>query len=643
LLDFAHLVERLECEDVNSLIVDFRAALAATPSSDFFRTWLAFFEAHREVFEKSSWPAHKILVQLAAEHGDDSFVSAAADKWLASGVCDFVWLRREPRAASPPGRECLWTLNHKGNVNDTLELRDGRLVSWTDWSSRVRQISVWDPSTGRRLALFKGHTSTIRGVFRSGNFLVSYDADAVYVWDLRTLKRAHKLVPGINITVHRASVNGGMVSAWTRYTNDRWTWDVASGRLKKKGRSTPPEDRDRRRTDLRKVCSGREPRTYLSEWRERRSERILRSGQVVTWYRDKIRVWDPSQFGAEPKHVRFGEWATMPLPGGRLLAFSGFERYVFDCSSSAHQRLQGDIPGYVEGGVVRCWDTRTGTLRTSSGEQGRSGSVPLTSNGRVQWQVKETGDQGFRDEVWTEFLFEVGAYRDECQTDGYATIHGAAMLSDRRVAYWEGDTLQVRNLHSKKHWWQRHPGDQPRIFGVLAVSPTRFVTWASDCSLAVWDEKSTSVTRLGRHPDVVAGAAVHEDHLLTWSRDGAMRWWDIDKMCCLARCEAKAVAARKPEWLDCRQSTDPCFEPQYGFFARGNRGPDALKKGSPPQVALNHVRKRSVPTAVWVSGEGTEPRRVLADGTLVAALADGQLVFLKLYRGNERIGLADLD
>lgn len=144
------------CEDIQS---DYRTAFAKWPQElkTTLQVWEAFFREKAHILRRGNddWPAHKILLQLAIEHADDSPLTIGAEKYLADDKCDWSWLRRENRTKSS-SKLCLVVYEgHKDNVNGALILSDTRILSWCDdWTLRL-----WDMESGQCLMAFEGHTS----------------------------------------------------------------------------------------------------------------------------------------------------------------------------------------------------------------------------------------------------------------------------------------------------------------------------------------------------------------------------------------------------------------------------------------------------------------------------------------------------
>ena len=91
-----------------------------------------------------------------------------------SGACDWCWLRRVPRPPHAAPSPCLAVLEgHTDWVGGALELRDGRLLSW----SGDHTLRLWT-ADGAPLATLAGHTDPVEGALelRDGR-LLSWSGD----------------------------------------------------------------------------------------------------------------------------------------------------------------------------------------------------------------------------------------------------------------------------------------------------------------------------------------------------------------------------------------------------------------------------------------------------------------------------------
>jgi WD40 repeat protein len=117
----------------------------------------------------SWWPAHKSLLQLATEHGQDSPVTQAAEAWLEAGRCDWDWLRR---ADTPKrwfdGRDAVFIYDQP--ITRMLPLNDrlAALVTGKQFEEPAAKARVVDLLSGRSVATWDAVDGVI---LRSGVLL----------------------------------------------------------------------------------------------------------------------------------------------------------------------------------------------------------------------------------------------------------------------------------------------------------------------------------------------------------------------------------------------------------------------------------------------------------------------------------------
>ena len=167
--DFAYQLERRRSEETDSGGADLEhwnrelAAVAVRAPGRGSTTWDAFVRERMHLLRRGNeeWQTHRILLQLAVEHADDSAVTTAAEAWLSGDHCDWTWLRRaggRPKRDAP--NACLGVFEgHKASVDGALALGDGRLLSW----SRDHTLRVWDVASGACMATLEGHTDAVIG------------------------------------------------------------------------------------------------------------------------------------------------------------------------------------------------------------------------------------------------------------------------------------------------------------------------------------------------------------------------------------------------------------------------------------------------------------------------------------------------
>jgi len=122
--------------------------------------WSDFFREKAHILRRGNeaWPAHKILLQLAVEHADDSPLTIAAEAWLPDGRCKWFWLRRIQRLRHLEKNPWLAILEgHTGWVKGALELEDGQLATWSGDGT----VRLWDGKDGKCVRVLNGHSGPI--------------------------------------------------------------------------------------------------------------------------------------------------------------------------------------------------------------------------------------------------------------------------------------------------------------------------------------------------------------------------------------------------------------------------------------------------------------------------------------------------
>ncbi|MEI6605742.1 MAG: DUF4062 domain-containing protein, partial [Verrucomicrobiota bacterium] len=236
-------------------------------SSSDLGIWSAFFRENAHILRRSTpdWPAHRILLQLAAEHADDSPLTLGAEQWLAEDRCDWLWLWRNRRLPHVRISPCLAVFEgHSGPVMGALELADGRILSW----SYDETLRLWDGKSGQCLAVLEGHSNEIRDalVLADGRILSWSDDKTLRFWDGKSGQYLAAL-EGHSGTVYGAlELADDRILSWSRDDKTLRIWDGKSGQCLS-------------------VLEGH------SGWVE--GALVLADGRILSWSRDKtLRLWD---------------------------------------------------------------------------------------------------------------------------------------------------------------------------------------------------------------------------------------------------------------------------------------------------------------------------------------------------------------
>jgi nephrocystin-3 len=156
--DFSYLIKKLMVreEEINdsaaldSLLVDCLKLQSIKPAlSPRLTYWVDFISSNAHVLQRgnAAWPAYKILLQVAAEDFENSPVSQAADSWLDTGECNWLWLRRADRPA-PNFPHMAKPKVFETKVVGAVQTGPASLLSWD-----LEEMKLWDIRSGKYLTV----------------------------------------------------------------------------------------------------------------------------------------------------------------------------------------------------------------------------------------------------------------------------------------------------------------------------------------------------------------------------------------------------------------------------------------------------------------------------------------------------------
>jgi len=198
--NFEYCMAKCKLNRSDDLLEDYRRLRHAKEQSDSsfsneFRIWESFLKSNAHILRRGNndWPAHKILLQLAIEHADDSPATIEAERFLQEEKCDWAWLRRELRVKHAGISPCEAVFEgHTDNVKGALLLPDRKFLSW----SNDGDLRLWD-SDGKLLRVLEGHTDEVDGalLLNNGHILSWAKSNYVGLTD-------YALAYGIPIVIH---------------------------------------------------------------------------------------------------------------------------------------------------------------------------------------------------------------------------------------------------------------------------------------------------------------------------------------------------------------------------------------------------------------------------------------------------------
>jgi WD40 repeat protein len=560
LTDFGFCMGKCAANSVEDLVDDYVGSGISRAGGSNAAAWHEVIQGQAHVLRRGAkeWPSHKILLQLAAEHADDSAVTVAAEAWLSGMHCDWAWVMQTNRPKKfqrgpllvvmeghtnsvrgaqvlPNGRVLSWS------EDDTLRLwsvesgallavmkghgvhvlPDGRLLSWSSDSDDTL-LRLWDGLTGAPLNVLEGHTRLVRGAQALPEGLVlSWSLDGMRLWNGKTGLSVAVMKGHTGMLTDVRLLPDGRVLSWC---GSNWKHSWKKGIQKSKDRTLRLWD-GRTGASLAVMKGHKDVVT---------GAKILADGRVLSWSLDKtLRIWSGSTGSVLQGHSAEVTGAEQ-LADGRLLSWSKDRTLrLWDIKNCVQLAVMEGHSHSITGatvmpdGRVLSW-SKDRTLRIWGAKMGE----PLATMGKPLVF-------GF----WNEDDSVAGNGTSEDSSAGLAPtghnseIDGVLILNDGRVLSWSVDgAFRLWDGQSGMLLvaMEGHPG---RISGVNMMSDGRMLSWAEDGTLRLWDITNGRLLRMMEgHTDRVDGAQVLPDgRVLSWSADHTLRLWDCDADLSLAQ------------------------------------------------------------------------------------------------------------
>ncbi|MBN1364746.1 MAG: TIR domain-containing protein [Syntrophaceae bacterium] len=543
---------------------------------------------------------------------------------------------------------CLWdkgghnikTLKgHHSWVNGAMELSDGRWLSW----SKDNTLLLWQ-NDGQNNTL-NGHSYDVVGAseLHDGRILSWSDDGTLNLWDkdggfINTMGKYCDSVRGaIELK------NGGILS---------WAWNEKNMQL---------WDKDGNPINI------LEGHTGLL-----RGALELQNGRILSWTGDGyIQIWDED--------------------GSYLRAFKGHLYQIFGII----ELRDGTILSWAEDNVLRLWDTNGTNLNSFQGHsQEIIGASELNDGTLISWSVDKTirlwdrhgsiintldghsytviGAIELRNKRLLTWDYLVLRLWDQSGKlikilDGHNNwINGATELSDKRLLSWakdgtlrlwgqDGDPIvtlmghnsSVQNAielkdgrilsadHKSMHLWDKDGTFLSKstgyyIWGMIELGNHKICSWYNK-RLQLWDENFQIIkTCEGHQLEIIGAAELNDKTVLSWSSDEVILW--DNKGILITVISRENYPELYPEWTflieNVKQKT------HYAQFR--------VDSYQPNSIGIFPVNIVKGPIALWHGEVNAIPWFLYPDGLAIATQDNGQVCFLKLYNGAERIGLDEL-
>ena len=555
LFDFGWMYARLNATDPAALLAD--AALATSVLKDDRELRLiesALRLAQNALSEDKKQLANQIRGRLWIYKDKPDEYPTIVSLWHA--VPDIPGtLALLPTQQFPPmdqaGGALLRTLEgHTGGINGAIQLKDGRILSWShNFDFHDSPLHLWKED-GTLLAILEGHTDYIHCAMVVTN-------ERILSWSLDNTLRLWE-ADGTSLIIlegHSNSVNGafqlpdGRILSWSDdHTLQLWTSEgtplitfeghtgsvigaevISKGHiLSWSGDSFGSYDNTLRLWSLDGITIA----TFKGHTREIIGAMVLSDSRILSWsYDHTLRLWslDGITIATFKGHTR-EIIGAMVLSDGHILSWSGdntlrlwaadsgsllatFTGHTSDVSGAAELR-DGRILSWSKDNTLRLWATNGAALIILEGHTGGVRGAAELRDGRIlSWSEDSTLRLWATNGAVLIIL--------EGHTGG---ISGAAELRDGRILSWSEDsTLRLWKLDSTS--LKIPQGHTRQVNSVVALNGGRVLSWSGDNTLRLWSSNGTLLATLEGHTDHINGAiALNDGRILSWSANTLRLW-----------------------------------------------------------------------------------------------------------------------
>ena len=409
---------------------------AFTSKHDGLRDWRQFLRQYGHVLLRGdqAWPAHRVMLQRAAEHGNVSPVRLAVRPWLQAGHCDWHWLCSPVRSTAIGQTYC-------------------ELVY------EVPRAAPGDP-TGQAL-----HAMAVDG----SKTLVWSGDRYLYLWDSLWSPRGDR---PLRLAGHRER-------HWEIVINEAGGIDVPPG--------TTLDDRKLGLLGLQFVTGGPEPdRAGVYGALE------LGEGRVLTWFHDRVMMVSDLLSGETLACLEgHADWVrgALDLDGQRFVSWGDdgclriWDSDTLECQSVIHAHSDWIINGQLrrEAGLFLTRDAAQAVSAWSLTDWSLQGVLENVPPG---WEVVAITEQG--DLALNDTKAPAAPLHWTLQTYGQPAEQ-MIMLDHRRCALLHRDgRFEVWDTLAQ-HWLNDCVGHTAAVLGLShAEGGTRFLSWSADGTVRRW-------------------------------------------------------------------------------------------------------------------------------------------------------------
>ncbi len=407
--DFSYLIKKLmvrkekmnDSAALDSLLVDCLKLQSRKPAlSPRLTYWVDFISSNAHVLQRgnAAWPAYKILLQVAAEDFENSPVSQAADSWLDTGECDWLWLRRADRPA-PNFPHMAKPKVFDTTVVGAVQTGPASLLSWD-----LEEMKLWDIRSGKYLTVSRAPKSGFMS-HESKEFIAVFEDGVAWIDPMRGEPLTYLKYEGGKLDGGILLVSGDVLT-WCDKDEEAqiWTRNGLAGSWKElwmpmtclyedleafRGYLSLDENRllfwgdlsgSVRVWNLAKRCVEQQWTPFKEsssyEWATF-SVQKLESGNLISHelFDDgaKVRLWEPDHFSLISEHLikepEMEFHGVLPLNGNKIFVFNHHLSsgdalsYIYDFDSGAKRKVDASSligARLLNSGLIAAWTLEAG-------------------------------------------------------------------------------------------------------------------------------------------------------------------------------------------------------------------------------------------------------------------------------------------
>jgi WD40 repeat protein len=471
LTNFGYCIAKCAANQFDDLLLFYQNNKAVIGNSSIAAIWMDFVQQNSNILKRGEkdWPAHKIFMQLAIEHADNSPITQSGEIWLSNGHCNWKWLRKSIRPSSIPFNPCIAVL--ESNNHEIVGMVVISMTKLLTWSKGEWDISIWDFKLGVRTKVLFGHEDKVLGCLRlSDSKIISWSADSsIRIWNAND---------GSNVAIlaeHEGPVLGVLFDSNELIIS--WSSD---GTIKA--------------WDLLTMCciwSIISPALPRNIWR-------FSDKKIAVWCIDGLlRIWEVGSTGFCERTYwsEFGDIDKVEYCyPNHILARSEDTIMVWDLILEKKESIFEESLGMI-----------TGAIRL---KDGKVASFSLDDTIKI-WSQSED-----------EPIVLMG-HSDR--------VGGLLEISNQQLLSWSlDDDLILWDLNNFKQI-KKFKGHGSSVLGALMLNRGHIISWSMDRDLRIWElETGRCIASLKGHTNTVKQTiSIGSDYVASLDDDGLIRIWAI--------------------------------------------------------------------------------------------------------------------